>query len=166
MKQRYVVLGVSLLALLALGIAACYAELTAPPGVVINEIMYNPPWNEQWHMSDEKYEWIELFNSSTAAIDISGWSVTTNVGYEYTIPSHTTIAAGGYLIVASDVRAFNGGLPDGWTDTCPVLGKTGYDTAILGNSGGTINLYDASGGKVDEVSYSDRSPWPASGLSA
>ncbi len=164
MKRRYMVLGVSLLAFLAVGIVAGYAELTTAPGVVINEIMYNPPWNDQWQMTDAKYEWIELFNSSTAAIDMGGWNVVTDAGYEYVFPAGTSIAAGSYLIVASDLRAFNGGLPEGWTVTCPVLGNTGNDTPILGNMGGTIRIFDETGEKRDEVSYTDRAPWPASGL--
>jgi len=163
-KNRIVVMAACVTILLAAGMVAVYAELAVKPGVTINEIMYNPPWNDQYEMTDAKYEWIELFNSSTAAIDMSGWRVTVDANYEYVVPANTTIAAGGYVILASDVRAFNGGLPYGWTVSCPVIGKTGNDTAVLGNTGATIRVYDAAGTMVDEVAYTDRAPWPASGL--
>ena len=114
-----------------------WAALTpTPAGPIINEIMYNPPWNATVQMTDHQYEWIELYNPTATLFDLSDYTVATaNAnGYRYTIPAGSKIEPGGYLIVASDVRAFNGQLPLGWQVACPVVGNSGSDTPILGNT--------------------------------
>lgn len=160
MKRHYLVLGVFALTTLAIGLAAGHAGLTAVPGVVINEIMYNPPWNATVQMDDRYCEWIELYNPTATPFDLGGYTVTTANDYHYVIPTGTKIEPGGYLIVASDVRAFQGKLPFGWQVSCPVVGKSGSDTPILGNMGSTIRIYNKAGDLIDEVTYSDRGEWP------
>lgn len=63
--------------------------------IVINEVESNPPG------TDAGYEWVELYNPTGAAIDVSGWKLQTTAGVvaTYTIPSGTTIQAGGYLVI-------------------------------------------------------------------
>ncbi len=161
MKRSAWAVGVFALVVLMAGIAVVRAEFATPTGVVINEIMYNPPWDDQVQMTDAKYEWIELVNPTLGVIDMGGYRITTDAGYEMAVPTGTKIEAGGYLIIASDARAFTGGLPNGWTVTCPVVGNSGNDTPILGNMGGTVRVYDRAGELKDEVTYSDRSPWPS-----
>lgn len=163
MKPKHKLLAMS--GIIASAIVVCLAVSFAElfPGgeaVVINEIMYNPPWNSQAQMTDEQYEWIELYNPTVAAVDLSGYRLTTNQQYEFIIPAGTKLEAGGYLIVAADIRAFTGGLPFGWAVDCPVLGNSGNDTRILSNAGDTVRLLDPKGRIVDEVSYTDRLPWP------
>ncbi|MFH1502068.1 MAG: lamin tail domain-containing protein [Candidatus Eisenbacteria bacterium] len=73
--------------------------------VVINEIYANPPGTY------DGAEFIELYNPTASPIDISGWVLT---GTEYDglcggedvwyFPPATTIAAGGYVIVAKDAH--------------------------------------------------------------
>jgi regulation of enolase protein 1 (concanavalin A-like superfamily) len=69
----------------------------APPltdDVVINEVMYHPISEN----SDD--EFVELFNAGTNAVDLSGWRFTD--GINFTFPSNTLIAAGGYLVVSKN----------------------------------------------------------------
>jgi hypothetical protein len=68
--------------------------VTYPNGVYINEILPNPEG------PDETEEWIELYNSNSFDIDLSGWQLQDRAGTitTYTIPSVTKIMAGGYLI--------------------------------------------------------------------
>ena len=62
--------------------------------VVINEIMYHP-------ISDSKNdEYIELYNRSAGAVDLSGWRLQGGIFYEF--PSNTVIAGHGYLVVAEN----------------------------------------------------------------
>ncbi|HVU28690.1 MAG TPA: lamin tail domain-containing protein [Verrucomicrobiae bacterium] len=60
--------------------------------VVFNELMYDPISGND----DDQY--IELYNRSTNTIDLSGWQLAG--GVTFTIPNGTTLASGGYLVVA------------------------------------------------------------------
>ena len=64
--------------------------LTSP--VVINELMYKPISGND----DDQY--VELYNRSGGAVDMSGWQLSD--GVSYTIPTNTTLAAGSYLVIA------------------------------------------------------------------
>jgi hypothetical protein len=86
-------------------IAVAGSLLAAEAGdVVINEMFCDP--TTYFDMS----EYIELYNTTDLAIDLSGW-VLTGIEYDeicqehhHQIPSGTTIPAHGYLIIARDVR--------------------------------------------------------------
>jgi regulation of enolase protein 1 (concanavalin A-like superfamily) len=60
--------------------------------VVINELMYNPI------SGDDNDQYIELFNRSTKTVNLSGWQLTN--GITFTVPTNTTLASGGYLVIA------------------------------------------------------------------
>jgi regulation of enolase protein 1 (concanavalin A-like superfamily) len=64
------------------------------PDIVINEIMYDPIGG-----SDED-QYVELYNKGSTAVDLGGWKFT--AGISYTFPSNTTVAPGGYLVVAKN----------------------------------------------------------------
>ena len=82
--------------------------------VVINEIHYNPADNTKLE------EFIELYNTGSTAVDLSGWAFTD--GVDFTFAPGQQIAAGGYVVVAQDpatmlaefgvaaVGAYSGGL--------------------------------------------------------
>jgi len=136
-------------------------EILPGTAVVINEIMYNPPWNSQANMTDEWYEWIELYNPTATDVDLSGYTITAQkMEYSYSIPEGITIETGGYLIIASDIRAFTGDIDYGWEVNCPVVGEEGNDTPILSNTRDTIRIYNGQDELIDEVSYIDRGEWP------
>jgi len=77
-------------------IRTCLARKTEflEVSLVINEIHYDP--------GDESTpgEFIELFNPGDGVVDLSGWRM--GDGVEFTFPPGTTIAAGGYVVVAED----------------------------------------------------------------
>lgn len=58
----------------------------------INEIMYYPI------SGTDEAQYVELYNHGTNNIDLAGWKFVS--GISYTMPSGTTLAAGGYLVVA------------------------------------------------------------------
>lgn len=62
--------------------------------IVINEIMYAPI------TETTADEYVEFYNKSGVAVDVSGWKVSGDV--DFTIPATTSIPAGGYLVIAKD----------------------------------------------------------------
>jgi len=126
----------------------------AESAVVINELHINPD------VKTELVEFIELYNTGTAEVDLSGWQFTE--GVLYTFPVGARLPANGYVIVGEN--------PDGirtkWN-----IGRTGIpDRSIFGpwagglsNEGEQLVLRDASGNVMDEVEYQLGFPWPTVG---
>ena len=113
-------------------------------GIVINEIMYDPPSNLT------RGEYVELYNRSNETIDLSGWEFNDGIGYMF--PAGTTLAPGGFLLVASNVNAFREIYGD-----APVVGEF---TGQLSNNGERIRLVDQWGNLADEVDYRAGGEWP------
>ena len=81
--------------------------------VVINELSA-ANWSGPTDSFGEREDWIELYNTTGAVVDISGWylsdSQTNNTKYQ--IPPGTTIGANGRLMVwCSNRNTFAGGSP-------------------------------------------------------
>ena len=112
--------------------------------VVINEVMFNPPGD---HRSGE---YVELFNRDTEAVDLSGWRFVD--GVNFTFPSGTTVAAGGYLVIAADA-----GYVRRVYKLSNVLGNYGGE---LSNPGELLRLVDGHGNLADEVDYRNHGDWP------
>ena len=93
-------------------------------------------------------EFLELTNTGSTPVDLSGWSFS---GITLTLPAGTTIAAGGFLVVAKDAARFQATY-----GFAPAAVYTGN----LSNGGETITLKDASGATIDTVTYVDVDPWP------
>ena len=106
--------------------------------VVINEIHYNPGSAQG---SDSDFEFLELYNPGATDIDMSGYSFTQGVVHVFA--DNTTLAAGGYLVVAINSESYPGSIQ--WT------------SGQLGNGGEDIEIVDALGNVVDYVDYEDNS---------
>ena len=126
--------------------------------VVINEIHYNPSGAQG---SDNDYEFMELYNAGTEAVDMSGWSFTQ--GVNHTFADGTTLAAGAYMIVDVDLAHNGGNLdaspydPDGdglHENGAQVIQWTSNN---LSNSGEDIEIVDTLGAVIDYVDYEDNS---------
>ncbi|MGC8744119.1 MAG: lamin tail domain-containing protein, partial [Verrucomicrobiia bacterium] len=63
--------------------------------IVINEIMYKPISGK----NDDEY--IELYNRSANAVNISGWKFTD--GITYTFPTNVVVQPGGYIVVGKSI---------------------------------------------------------------
>jgi hypothetical protein len=122
----------------------------APAAPVINELMFHP-LSSIGSPEDRGKEWIELHNPDGAPADLSGWRL--NRGVTFTIPNGTTIAAGGFLVIAADVAKFNAAYP-GFSST--VIG--GW-TGTLANGGEQVQIVDTTGVTVDDVTYADEGAW-------
>ncbi len=93
MSLKYLV-AAALAALLAAGSGQLPAAQAAPApgqGIVINEIATT---------GGTPGDWVELVNPGTAAVDLSGWILKDNDDtHSYAIPSGTSIAGGGFVVL-------------------------------------------------------------------
>ncbi len=110
--------------------------------IVITEIMFNPP-----ESGTDTYEFIELFNNSSDAIDMEGYTLE---GAEHTFTG-TTIGAGEYLVMAVNQMELDA-----------LLGTSSiqWDSGALKNGGEAITLKDSNGDVVDMVEYGAGGDWP------
>jgi len=122
------------------------AALSLPAQVVINEIHYAPD------VKTELVEFLELYNAGNSAVNLSGWQFTD--GIAFTFPNGTTLAAGGYLVVAQNPTALQ--TKFGVASLGPWVGQ-------LSNEGEKITLKNAAGGTEDSVEYQLGFPWPTVG---
>jgi Lamin Tail Domain/FlgD Ig-like domain len=124
------------------------AEMTEVPEIVINEIMYNPSGDLG---NDADYEFLELYNSGTEAVDMSGCYFPE--GIVYVFEEGAMIDAGAYIVLAIN--------PDSLFDA---LGVTAYGTFTggLSNGGEDVQLVTAAGVEIDYVNYDDGGNWPSS----
>ncbi|MCU0230966.1 MAG: lamin tail domain-containing protein, partial [Acidobacteria bacterium] len=129
-----------------------YSSIAQAQQVVINEIHYRP--NDPAASPPEDIEFLELYNTGAAPLDISGWRF--NQGVTYAFPAGTTIAANGFVLVSK-----NGALLQA-TVTIPVgvpvfTWTTGQS---LENAGEAVQLVNAANAVIDLVTYRDGGAWP------
>lgn len=111
--------------------------------IVINEIMFDAPSD---HLNGE---YIELYNRSGDAINLSGWKFTKGISFDF---PDTIIGGNSYLVIAADsdcLLAAHGAIN--------VLGNW---KGTLRDSGELIRLVDNNGNMADEVDYLPGGDWP------
>lgn len=119
-------------------------------GIVINEINYNS--SESFDSKD----WIEIFNNTSEALDISSWSIKDEDDeHVFLFPLNTTILPDEFLVICKDTSSFLLSFPE-------VIKYVGNMDFGLGNGGDIVRLFDLNGSLVDIVNYQDESPWPDS----
>lgn len=112
----------------------------------ISEIMYHP-------LGDRlETEFIEIENSTTDDIDISGWEV--DKGVSYIFPAGTNIKAGERIVLAADPQEVRSEY-----DVHTSIAVYGPWEGRLSNSGEEIRLLSADGEKIDSVKYFDEGAW-------
>ena len=108
--------------------------------VVINEINYKSA--DDFDTKD----WIELYNTTAATINLSGWKLLDGEADEaFIMPVGTTIEAYGYLVVCANqnkLLAFN-----------PTVTNYVGDFTFGLSKEDKIQLFDSEGTLIDEVSY-------------
>jgi len=123
------------------------AMVSAQSDVKINEIMYDPSTEQG---NDNKMEWIELYNSDTEAINISGWTLN---GREIL---DTIMQPEDYVVLAWNKTAVEAYYGDALT--CPVIDIT---LQLVNKPGDTIVLSNSTGAEIDNVTYN--ASWGADG---
>jgi hypothetical protein len=119
--------------------------------------------------SAEEGEWIELYNPSSYAVDLSNWTLGDAVRYgdyerRYAFPAGAVIAPGETLVVARQAEAYQAleyrsrPVPDfEWRDSNSVrnLVRTAWGDGefALGNAGDEVLLSDPAGVPIDVFVY-------------
>ncbi|MCX7005404.1 MAG: lamin tail domain-containing protein [bacterium] len=120
-------------------------------GFVINEIMYNS--SNLWLGGG--YEYVEIFNTRTSAVNISYWQFRDSSD-KFRLPAAVSVPAGGYIVLADDTQAVLGVYGPWPTNallfSLPELG--------LANSGEVVKWQDANGISLNQLTYDDAPPWP------
>lgn len=104
------------------------------PRVLINEVAWP---GSSANSSDE---WIELYNTTGSAISLTGWRIVDDAGTQ-TYNLSGIIAAGGYYLIERT------------TATTSVAGDITIAGLALANTGDSLELQDAGGGRVDFVNF-------------
>ncbi|MCL5282209.1 MAG: CotH kinase family protein, partial [Planctomycetes bacterium] len=145
-----------LLAVLALGLGAegfAQARRAVPVPVAINEIMAS----NRRTLADPQGEfddWIELYNKSSAAVDVGGCYLTDDLSdpTKWQIPANTptatTIAAHGYLLIWADGQVAATGLHAGFK-----LNNQGEEVGLFGADGVTLIDSCSFGPQQTDISY-------------
>lgn len=135
--------------------------------VIVNEIHYNPVERPAFDangnpvfqgtatsadFTDDVHEFVELLNPTAAPVNLEAWRL--EGGITYTFPAGTTIAAGGFLVVAKN--------PARIQTVYSIAGVLGPYSGKLGNSGDTVRLVTPNNAVSDAVSYSGKFPWAIS----
>ncbi|MEL6944468.1 MAG: lamin tail domain-containing protein, partial [Bacteroidota bacterium] len=109
--------------------------------LVINELMASNETTAT-DQNDEYEDWIELYNNTDQAIDLTDYSLSDNVQNlgKYTFPEGTTLPAKAYLIVWADEDNDQEGL---------------HANFKLSRSGESVFLVNPNAVIIDEVSYED-----------
>lgn len=115
--------------------------------IVINEINYNSASNFN------AQDWVELYNNSTASIDLSEWEFKdSDDSHVFTIPHGTILKPQAYLVLCEDTVAFKACFP-------AVKNRIGNWGFGLSGNGELIRLYDTNDLIVDSLTYGNKTPW-------
>lgn len=119
----------------------------------ITELHYHPagpttPAELEVTASDSDFEFIELLNLGTEALNLEG--VHFSEGISFTFPAGFSLAAGARTVVVRNRRAFEVRYGPG----LPVAGE--HAPTSLSNSGERLTLRDATGAVIQSFDYQDR----------
>ncbi len=107
--------------------------------IKINEILVNPEG------SDGGLEWIELYNNSSSAYDLSGWNIvwykSASSSGDAALEDGTTIEAGGFLLIGEES-----------VDGADIVAALDFGN---GTDGDGVHLENCAGTVVDAVIYGD-----------
>ncbi len=132
-----------------------------PPTLIINEVLADPPTgtdgdaNHDGTRDGAQDEFVELVNSTNAAMDISGWTLRTHSTTSSTETVRHTFAAASSVPAGEAIVVFGGGTFDPAHPLfgCSQVVKTSTAGLSLTNGGLTILIRDGSGNLVTEFSY-------------
>jgi len=132
------------LAAATLIVCCCFTPSKSYATIVITEFINNPTG------SDERFEWVELFNAGPTAANLTGWTLKDNSVNTFTFQD-VVMQSGGYLIVANNKTDFQARWLAGVADD-RVIGNRGFN---LNNTapGDGLYLRNAAGDLVFSLGY-------------
>src|SRR3954471_1751142 len=97
------------MAVLGAVLGSCVDRASAD--VIISEIMYNPQGTDvvTTVVPNINREWVELYNTGSTAVDLSGWQFGDSQDGDWAspFPAGTTIGANQALVVTGDAATFD-----------------------------------------------------------
>lgn len=115
------------------------------PALVINEILYNDGGN---------FEFIEIFNNTGSAVDLSSWMISDG-GNTFTIPNGSSVNNNDFIILTQDLANFATTYP-------AVTNVVGEYLFGLSSGGESVILMDVNGSMSDQVDFENgTNSWPA-----
>ncbi|MDE2001851.1 MAG: lamin tail domain-containing protein [Patescibacteria group bacterium] len=124
---------------------AATAPVSGTSRILISEVMAGMSTNKG-------YQFVELYNPGTAAVDLTGWSMKkkSSTGTESSLVSATRlqdkkIPPGGYFLIAKDGGYTSAVAPD-------VVWPASYSLAYTNNA---VTIYDPNGTAIDAVSWTE-----------
>ncbi len=130
-------------------LTAVFQESDEAYSIIMNEINYNSP------TTPNSGDWVELYNSSTEIVNISGWIFKDSKDEDvFTIPQSTSLVGGEYLVLAENLTEFS----SVHSSVTNVVG--GFDGWKFSNDGELIRLYNQAEDLIDTVHYRAITPWP------
>jgi hypothetical protein len=116
-------------------------------GLAITEIMYRPLKDEQEGIGE--LEFIEVKNTGSTPIDLSGLSFTNGIQYDF--PKGRVLQPGEFLVLGENEGHFQ-----------QRYGKKPFQVYLrkLSNDGERLTIRDALGARVFSVRYEPGAPWP------
>ena len=114
--------------------------------IAISEVYYAV---DSSHGTDPTNEWVEIYNGTTASVNVSGWTIADSATTR-TIPSGFSIPANSFAIIAASASTKNF-----WSipSTVPFIDLGNLIGNGLAASGDEIFLRDPNGNIVDSVSW-------------
>ncbi|MCC7197671.1 lamin tail domain-containing protein [Candidatus Peregrinibacteria bacterium] len=132
-KVSRVVMGLLVFSFFVKGLP--YVHAAQQGSVVINEVA----WSGSADSAND--EWIELYNPSTAAVDLTGWTIQDDHGASVYALSGS-ISSHGYYVIEESEAAIQ-----------PLIASLIVNVS-LANSGDSLTLIDAQGTVIDDVNSS------------
>ncbi|MGJ8642226.1 MAG: lamin tail domain-containing protein [Luteolibacter sp.] len=126
----------------------------------VTEMMYHPAAGtsgDELNYDDEEFEFIELLNTGTESIGLSGTEFTGGIYFEFSEGDVLTLAPGEYVVLVNNLEAFTARYPGAASLNIAgeYHGQFYLPDAELSNSGETITLTDSLGRTIQEFTYDD-----------
>ena len=102
--------------------------------------------------TEDPEQWVELYNRGSAPVVLTGWSFSDGITFDF--PAGTTIPVGGYLVVSNNAAA----LKAKWPAVASQI--VGNFSGSIKRGGERLQISDANGNPVNEVTFSNDQPWP------
>jgi hypothetical protein len=128
--------------------------------LVISELHYRPADVDASEMTAgftdrDDFEFLELMNSGTQTIDLSGVKFITGITFDFATAGLRTLEPGVRLLIVNDLAAFQQRYGMAFSNQI-----AGEYTGNLSNDGELITMVDASGTTTHSFTYNDQLPWP------
>ena len=98
-------------------------------------------------------DWVELYNRTDTAIDLTGWQFSDGAGHAYAFAPDTILWPDSYLVLCENKIKFKTVHPY-------VKNRLGNLTFGLSSEGESLRVLDAQNRIIDRVDYTSVAPWP------